>query len=121
MKYVLLTADPAVVAATDRAFFSDDEVIVTDDKAHALAECEGAELIFVDLIATLDDPHKIAGYEAFAHMKMEHPVAAETPLVLIGPPEDYDLDSMVGFPGFVFAHLPRPITNKLLRRATTWV
>ncbi|MBX3096107.1 MAG: hypothetical protein KF812_04535 [Fimbriimonadaceae bacterium] len=121
MKYVLLTADAEVVAATDRAFFSDDEVVVTDDTAKALDACDGADLIFVDMLATLTEPHKIAGYEAFAHAKMEHPHASATPLVLIGPPEDYELDAIVGWPGFVFAHLPRPITNKLLRRATTWI
>ncbi len=121
MKYVILTHDEEIRSEAGRAFQSDDEVIITDQVDVALDACEGAEMIFVDLIATLKEPHKIAGYEEFALAKMGHPVAKGTPLVLISAPPDYELDSMVGFPGFVFGQFARPITFKHLRRASTWV
>ncbi|MBS1709274.1 MAG: hypothetical protein JSS65_11230 [Armatimonadetes bacterium] len=121
MKFVLVTKDPEVVSATVGAFQSDDELVVTEDWAHALEACHGADLMFVDLIATLEKPHKIAGYEDFAEAKMAHPIASATPLVLISPPEDYELDFMAGFPDFVFASLRRPLSYKIFRRASTWV
>jgi len=132
MKYVILTRDEEIQSEAARAFQSDDEVIITDQVDVALDACQGAEMIFVDLIATLKEPHKIAiatlkephkiaGYEEFAMAKMGHPVAKSTPLVLISAPPDYELDSMVGYPGFVFGQFARPITFKHLRRASTWV
>lgn len=121
MKYVLLSHDSEVLSAVDGAFQSNDEVVICKTVPEALAACDGAELIFVDLLATLTSPGKIAGYEAFAEAKMGHPIAKGTPLVLIGAPDDYVLDSMVGYPDFVFAHLRRPVTFKTLRRMTTLV
>lgn len=121
MKFVLLTKDPEVVKATKGAFQPDDELVIVDDWEVALDACSGADLLFVDLLATLDTPHKIAGYEKFAAAKMAHAVADLVPLVLISAPADYALDFMSGWPNFVFAHLQRPITFKLFRRASTWV
>lgn len=121
MKFVLVTKDQDVVGATEGAFQPEDELLVFGDWHQALEACEGADLLFVDLLATLTKPHKIAGYEAFAVGKMEHPVASSTPLVLIAAPDDYELDFMAGFPNFVFAHLRRPLSYKIFRRATTWV
>ncbi|MBX3110983.1 MAG: hypothetical protein KF857_03160 [Fimbriimonadaceae bacterium] len=121
MKFVLVTKDAEVVSATVGAFQPDDRLVVTEDWRHALDECHDADLLFVDLVATLEKPHKIAGYEAFAEAKMAHGTANGTPLVLISPPDDYELDFMAGFPDFVFAHLRRPLNYKIFRRASTWV
>lgn len=121
MKFILVTKDPEIVAGTQGAFQPEDELVIFDNWMAALESAEDADLMFVDLIATLIKPHKIAGYEQFAEAKMSHPVAAATPLVLIAPPDDYELDFMAGYPNFVFAHLRRPVTYKIFRRASTWV
>jgi hypothetical protein len=121
MKFVLLTKDNEVVEATKGAFQSDDELLVFDRWPEALEACENADLLFVDMIATLEAPHKVGGYERFADAKRAHPIASTVPLVLIAAPNDYEMDFMVGWPNFVFAHLRRPLTYKLFRRATTWV
>jgi hypothetical protein len=123
MKYVLLTKDPEIAdaARSPSAFPPSDTVAVHKTTESALDDCRDADLIFVDLIATLKEPHKIAGYEDFAMKKMSHETAKDVPLVLIGAPDDYDLDFMTGWPDFVFAHLRRPVTDKIFRRASTWI
>ena len=121
MKFVLLSNDPELLDAAREGFHPSDELIACDDAQLALNGCEGADLLFVDLLSTLDEPHKIAGYERFATFKMEHEIASGTPLVLISPPEDYELDFMAGWPDFVFAHIRRPVSAKIFRRASTWV
>lgn len=78
-------------------------------------------MMFVDLVATLNEPHKIAGYEQFAMAKMMHPSASKIPLVLIAPEEEYELDFMAGWPDFVYGHVRRPVNYKIFRRASTWV
>ena len=121
MRFVVITKDAEVEAAAREGFHPSDECLVFSDWMDALGGCEGADMMFVDLIATLSEPHKIAGYERFAMAKMSHPHAAKVPLVLIAPPEDYELDFMAGWPDFVFGHVRRPITYKIFRRASTWV
>lgn len=121
MKFVLITKDEEVREATKGAFQPDDELLIYEDWETALDNCTDADLLFVDLIATLNTPHKISGYEDFAEAKMDHDIASPTPVVLIAPPDDYELDFMAGFPNFVFAHLRRPLTFKIFRRASTWV
>jgi hypothetical protein len=121
MKFILITKDAEITKATEGAFQPEDELLIFPDWAPALEACEDADLLFVDLLATLEKAHKIAGYEKFAEAKMDHPVASATPLVLISAPDDYELDFMAGFPNFVFAHLRRPVTYKIFRRASTWV
>lgn len=121
MKFVLITKDAELEAAAREGFHPSDQCEVFGDWATALEKSEGTDLLFVDLISTLEEPHKIAGYEAFAMAKMGHPVAATVPLVLIAPPEDYELDFMAGWPNFVFGHVKRPVTYKVFRRASTWV
>jgi len=121
MKFVLITKDPEVEAAAREGFHPSDECLVFGDWAAALDACADSDLLFVDLIATLAEPNKIGGYERFAMAKMGHPVAASVPLVLIAPPEDYELDFMAGWPDFVFGHVRRPVTYKIFRRASTWV
>jgi hypothetical protein len=123
MKFVLLTKDAEVAAAAQSpsAFPPSDTLAVHKTVDEALDACEGADLLFVDLLATLHEPHKIAGYEEFAGKKMNHPKAKDTPLVLISAPDDYELDFMTGWPDFVFAHVRRPVTEKIFRRASTWV
>lgn len=121
MKIVFICRDEALIAEAKTAFEKTDELVVCENSSDGLDACEGAELVIVDLLATLEQPHKIAGYESFALAKMSHPTAKDVPLVLISPPEDYDLDSMVGWPGFVFGHVRRPVTWKIFRRISTWV
>lgn len=121
MKFVLLTEDSELVEAAREGFHPSDTFISFEDPLSALNACEGVDLFFVDLLATLEEPNKIAGYEGFAEAKMEHPQAKDVPLVLIAPPDDYELDFMAGWPDFVFAHIRRPVTAKIFRRASTWV
>ncbi|MEZ0326114.1 MAG: hypothetical protein ACAH95_09420 [Fimbriimonas sp.] len=121
MKFVLITKDPEVQEAAKEGFHPSDECVVFEDWMEALDSCEGADLMFVDLLATLNEPHKISGYEHFAMAKMSHPIAKSVPLVLIAAPDDYELDFMAGWPDFVYGHVKRPITYKIFRRASTWV
>jgi len=121
MKFVLITQDPEVESAAREGFHPSDETRSFNDWREALEDSAGADLMFVDLVATLDEPHKIAGYEKFAEAKMDHPTAQGVPLVLISPPEDYELDFMAGWPDFVFGHIQRPVTFKIFRRASTWI
>ena len=121
MKFVLLTLEQELKDAAKSGLHPSDDLVVHEDWVAALDDCRGADMIFVDLLATLDEPSKIAGYERFAEAKMDHADAKGTPLVLIAPPDDYELDFMSGWPDFVFAHLRRPVTEKVFRRASTWV
>ncbi|MDH4387388.1 MAG: hypothetical protein QE269_01540 [Fimbriimonas sp.] len=121
MRFVLLTKEEEIVAEAREGFHPSDTFEHYASWEEALEKVAGADLFFVDLLATLEEPHKIAGYEKFAMAKMEHPTAAGVPLVLISPPDDYDLDFMAGWPDFVFANVRRPITYKIFRRASTWV
>jgi hypothetical protein len=121
MKFLLITKDPEMETAARQGFHPSDEFVVFSDWKVALEQAAGTDLFFVDLIATLHEPHKIAGYEEFAMAKMAHAVAKDVPLVLIAPPEDYELDFMTGWPDFVLGHLRRPVTDKIFRRASTWI
>jgi hypothetical protein len=121
MKFILLTAEQELIDAAKAGFHPSDKFETYSNIDKALNACAGADLLFVDLLATLDEPGKIAGYESFAEKKMEHPKAKDVPLVLIAAPEDYELDFMAGWPDFVFAHIRRPVTEKIFRRASTWV
>lgn len=121
MKFVLITKDAELETAAREGFHPSDDLAVYGDWTEALPDCGGADMLFVDLIATLNEPHRIAGYEQFAMAKMAHPLACAVPLVLIAPPEDYELDFMAGWPNFVFGHVRRPLNYKIFRRASTWV
>lgn len=121
MKFVLITHDREMEKSAREGFHPGDECLVFEDWKTALDSTDGADLLFVDLLTTLKEPHKIAGYEEFAQAKMVHPRARRIPLVLIAPPEGYELDFMAGWPDFVFGHIRRPVTYKIFRRASTWV
>ena len=121
MKFVLITQDAEIEAAAREGFHPSDETLCFGSWSEALDHARGADLLFVDLVATLEEPHKIAGYERFAEAKMSHDEAKDIPLVLISPPDDYELDFMAGWPDFVFGHIQRPVTYKIFRRASTWV
>jgi len=121
MKFVVITQDTDVALAAREGFHPSDECLVFGDWQSGIAASVDSDLLFVDLIATLSEPHKIDGYETFAIAKMSHEGAKDVPLVLISPPEDYELDFMVGWPNFVFAHVRRPVNYKIFRRASTWV
>ena len=121
MKFVIVTKDKDMVEEARKGFHPDDEMESFEDWETALDACEGVDILFVDQLATLDKPHKIAGYERFAEAKQSHPIASVTPLVLISPEEGYEMDFMVGWPNFVFANVRRPINYKIFRRASTWI
>jgi hypothetical protein len=121
MKLVLVTRDPEVMSAAVKAFAGNGRLDVFERWPDALDACAGAHMMFVDLLATLDEPHKIAGYEKFAEAKMRHDVAKATPLVMIAPPADYPMDFMTGWPNFLLAQVKRPVTERIFRTAATWV
>jgi hypothetical protein len=121
MKFVMVTQDKEMVVEAKKGFHPDDDLDVFERWEEALDACEGADLLFIDLVATLEKPHKIAGYEAFGEARLSHPHAKATPLVLISPPEGYELDFMVGWPDFVFANVRKPVNYKIFRRASTWI
>lgn len=121
MKFVLVTKDKKMVKEAEKGFHPDDKLSVFEDWRDALGACKGADLLFVDQIATLEKPHRIAGYERFVEARMKHKTACAVPLVLISPEEGYELDFMVGWPNFVFANVRRPVSYKIFRRASTWV
>lgn len=123
MRYVLFSKDPEIVGAfrSPEAFLPSDELVVVGTREESIAACHGADMIFVDLAATLDEPHKIAGYEIFHDLMVADAVASKVPVVLISLPHDYEIDFMVGWPDFVFANMPRPVSAKLFRRASTWI
>ena len=121
MRFLLITKDDEMRIVAREGLHPSDDFLTFDNWAEALEGCDGADMMFVDLIATLDEPGRIAGYERFANAKMRHSVAGKVPLVLIGPPADYEIDFMAGWPDFVLGHIQRPVTVKLFRRASTWV
>ncbi|MFW5697968.1 MAG: hypothetical protein ACOCX1_05380, partial [Fimbriimonadaceae bacterium] len=63
MKFVLITRDPEVRQAAERCYDSQGELLTFEDWREALDACKGTNMLFVDLVATLTEPHKIAGYE----------------------------------------------------------
>lgn len=121
MKFVLITKDSDIEAAAREGFHPSDECDVFENWLEALEACGSADMMFVDLVATLTVPHKIAGYETFAMSKMSSETARDVPLVLISPPQDYELDFMAGWPNFVFANVQRPVDYRIFRRASTWI
>ena len=121
MKFVVVTKDPSVAEAAVLGFHPSDECIILDEWTEALELAEDADLLFVDMLATLTEPHKIAGYEAFAKAKMNHAKTSQTPLVVITPPHDYELDFMAGWPNFLIGNVQHPVDYKIFRRASTWV
>ena len=121
MKFLVITKDPEIEEAARKGFHPTDAMVSFADWKEALDKAAGVDMMFVDLVATLREPHKIAGYEDFANAKMLHAVAKDIPLVLIAAPDDYELDFMTGWPNFVFGHVRRPVTEKIFRRASTWI
>ena len=121
MTFLLITTDLAIEAEARKGLHPTDEFRCFADWRAALDSADGADLMFVDLESTLLEPHRIQGYEAFAHAKMDHPSAKSVPVVLIAPEPHYDLDFMVGWPGFLHGHVRKPVNYKVFRRASTWV
>ncbi len=121
VKYILVSKDAEVLEQASKAFYPDDEVLLTGDWQEALSKIEGTDMMFVDLLATLRQDHKIAGYEEFAEAKLGSPEAKGVKLVMIWPPADYELDFMTGYPDFIFQHIQRPVTFQKLRRSTTFI
>ena len=121
MKFVLVTHDAGLAKEAKKGLHPTDKLVVCGDWSMGLDACKGADLLFVDQIATLEKPHKVAGYEKFGEAKMAHKSARSVPLVLISPEEGYEMDFVVGWPNFVFANVRRPVSYKIFRRASTWV
>lgn len=121
MNFVLVTKDAAIAEAAAKAYGTHYGLKVYEDWREALENLEGVDLMFMDLIAALEEPGKVEGYEQFASAKMAHPVGADIPLVVFQPPADYEIDAMVGWPDFVFAMVRRPVTERLFRQASGWV
>ncbi|MBN8690713.1 MAG: hypothetical protein J0L72_07970 [Armatimonadetes bacterium] len=121
MKFVLVTKEKEIILAAEKAYGTHYQLKVHDHWGPALEDASDADLMFVDLIATLTEPGKIKGYEDFAEAKMSHEKSCGTPLVVFAPPADYELDSMVGYPNFLFAMVRRPITDRFFRQASGWV
>ena len=121
MRICVITDDAELRDAALVGFHPSDEAEFFADWQKALDSCDGCDLMFVDMLTTLLEPHKIEGYERFAEAKMSHPIASEIPLVLISPPTEYELDFIAGYPNFLIGNIRRPITEKIFRRASTWV
>lgn len=121
MRFVLITADSSLSDSAREGLHPSDELETYSDWSAALDLARGADMIIVDMIATLAEPNKVAGYEAFARAKMTHPDAAGIPLVVISPETDYDLDFVSGWPDFCIANVRRPCDYRIFRRASTWV
>jgi len=121
MRFVLVSRDADVITAATEAFERFGTLEIYGDWQEGLAAAPGCDLMFVDQLATLEEPHKIAGYEKFAGAKMNDPKAKDVKLVLITPLESYELDFVVGWPDFLFAKLPRPVSSKMLLRMSTYV
>lgn len=121
MKFLLITSNQGMVEEAKQGFHPSDELVTTENWREGLDQADGVDLMFIDMLATLTEPHKIAGYEEFAYAKMEHPKAKGVPLVLISPPENYELDFLVGFPDFLMGNLQSPVDYRNFRRASTWV
>lgn len=121
MRFVLITKDESLIEAAKQGLHPSDQLDIYEDWGYGLEQCPGADLMFIDLLATLCRPHEIQGYEDFAEAKMANGGAASVPLVLIGAGESYKLDFMVGWPNFLVGHLQRPVDYRQFRRASTWV
>ena len=88
------------------------QLTIEGDWRRAVDRAPTVNLFVVDLLATLASPHRISGYVAFAEAKMRSS-ACDVPVVLVGPPEGYRLDGMVGWPGFLTAFFDRPLSEEL--------
>lgn len=121
VKITVITRDPEVLECAKKAFRLDEVVQFFEDWKVAFESTEKPDMMIVDMVSTLDEPHKVAGYERFAHAKMDHALLKSVPLVMLNPPVGYDMDFYTGWPDFIFASLPKPITDKVLRRVVTYL
>ncbi len=121
MNFMVITKDEELRQAAREGIHPTDRVVFFEDWRLALDDAMEIDLMFVDMHATLDVPHRIAGYEDFAQAKMVHSTKAKVPLVLISPEADYPIDYVVGWPGFVYGNVQRPVDYRIFRRASTWV
>ena len=109
-----MSRDPELIAdVLDACKARNIQVTVEANWSRAIDRSSTANLLIVDLLATLAIPHRISGYVAFAEAKMRS-TASKTPLVLVGAPDGYRLDGMAGWPGFLTAFFERPITEEVL-------
>jgi len=121
MKFVLISKDEEIIESAQEAYGTHYSLTVYKNWSLALAECKGADLMFVDIVATINEPGKIQGYEDFAAAKLSNETSNPIPLVAIALPTDYEIDSMVGWPGFVIAMWHRPVDAKRFRQASGYV
>ena len=111
---ILISHDPELIADTREICKSRGmQLTIEPEWKRALDRSTQVNLMIVDLLATLTPPHRISGYVRFAEAKMSS-AASKTPIALVGAPENYRLDGMVGWPGFLAAFVPRPIDEDCL-------
>ncbi len=121
MKFVLISQDEQIVKAAMEAYGTHYDLKIHSDWRTAIEDHEGTNLMFVDIMATMKDPGKIEGYEIFAEAKLSHEGCKSVPLVAISLPIDYEVDSMVGWPGFIIALWHRPVDARKFRQASGYV
>lgn len=121
MKIILITKDAELEEIAKNSLAVSDSLSSYSDFNRALDAADGADLMILDMVASLEVPHKVAGYEKFARAKMTHDLARTVPLILISPPPHYELDFMTGWPDFVALNIRAPITPKAFRRALAWI
>ncbi|MEO7453520.1 MAG: hypothetical protein ABIV13_02010 [Fimbriimonadales bacterium] len=113
-KVILISSDPALIADL-RDVCGRRRLALSLEASweRALNVGVGSDLMILDLLSTLNPPNRIAGYIRFGEAKMKSS-AASLPLVLVGVPESYRLDGMVGWPGFLTAFVARPVDEECL-------
>ena len=121
MRVLLITSRKDIESMAVAALRGKVQLDIVADWKVALDQSLGADLMIADLVSLLDEPNKISGYEQFALAKMSHESAKAVKLVLIPAPVDYELDSMMGWPDFLFAQFHNPITEQTFKMAMRWV
>lgn len=121
MRVLVLTQRPEISGYATEALGGRVDLEIYTDWKEALERAEGADVMIADLISLLEEPHKIDGYEAFAMAKMAHETAKSVKLILIPAPTAYELDSMLGWPDFLFAQFHNPIGVQSFRQAMRWI
>ena len=121
MRVLVLTQRAEIAEYAKEALGERVDLEIHGNWKDALEIAEGADVMIADLVSLLNEPHKIEGYDAFALAKMSHENAKGVKLILIPAPADYELDSMMGWPDFLFAQFHNPIGTQSFRQAMRWI
>lgn len=116
--FVCSSNGESVRAITEGVFSAGADAIVFDDWRKMLekAAAKPCHAFVVELKATISDAEEVDGYEQFASAKMGHPVLKTIPLVLISMPPGEELETFVGWEGFLAAYLRFPPDPLSIRR-----